>query len=475
MRRRVLLVLFIAVALGLGAWAGWRLHHRHAVVAAHLPPVPALSSSPTALADSIAEAEAQARHWREAPQGIAALASLYHANGFYAEALTCYQGLRLVDPRNARWPHLVANIAANYGRMDEAVPLLQRAVELAPDYIPARLQLGEALLKSNQTSAAAAAYAEALRRAPGDPHVLLGLARCDVAVADLTKARERLREAVTSHPDFVGGLSFLATVSEQLGDSSTASALRQNIGRRQFAEAPDPWVDKLFDVCFDPYRLSVAAAIASSAGDRARGLELAERAIALAPRISSHRRNAAQIMLADGNPAGARHHLEEAVNFNPLDSDAWLLLVGALRTLGEEQAAQVALQKGLIHCPKSGSLRLARAQAWAAAERVPEAIAEFRLSAALNPNDAAPLVEMADLCFATGQGEAGLQALRHALQRQPGNPLALTSLTFYFIVTGDERSALSHWEEVRNQPRTPPFLLERLRQAYRGQFGRDLP
>lgn len=475
MRRRVTVVLLVVLAPGSGAWVGWHLYNRHAVVATYLPPVPTLSTWPDALADSLAEAEAQARHWREAPQGLAALAALYHANGFDAEALTCYQGLSLVEPRNARWPHLAANIAANYGRMDEALPLLERAIELVPDYLPARLQLGEAFLKSNQIDAAAVAYAEALRRVPGEPHALVGLARCDLAAGDLTKARERLREAVTGHPDFVGGMSLLATVSDQLGDTSVAGALRQSIGRRQFTEPPDAWLDELFNVCFDPYRLSVAAAIASSAGDRSRGLELAERAVSLAPKNSSHRRNAAQIMLADGDPDGARRQLEEAVKLNPPDSDSWLLLVSTLRTLGLEQVAQAALQKGLTHCPKSGSLHLARAQSLAAGGHVPEAIAAFRLSASLNPNDAAPLVEMADLCFATGQGEAGLRALQGALERQPGNPMALTSLAFYFIVTGDEESALRQWRDVRNHPRTPPSLLERLRDAYRQQFGRELP
>jgi predicted Zn-dependent protease len=203
-------------------------------------------------------------------------------------------------------------------------------------------------------------------------------------------------------------------------------------------------------------------------------MELAERAVALAPGRASYRRTAAQIMLAAGNPAGARRHLEEAVKSEPGDSDAWLLLIEALRGLGQDQAEQAALQLGLVHCPESGGLHLARAQALASARRVPEAIVEFKLSAALSPHDPAPLVQMADLCFASGQAETGLDALHAALGRQPGNPLALTSLMFYHVVTGDEVSALQQWQEIRNQPRTPSVLLDRLREAYHQQFKRDL-
>jgi tetratricopeptide (TPR) repeat protein len=460
--------------VGLGIWLGLRQYSRHMIVAKHVPYVPDLAAFPAALTDNIAEAEAQSRHWREALQGLGTLAALYHANGLYPEALSCYRGLSLIEPSNARWPYFIASIAASYGRMDEALPLFQRAVELAPEYLPARLCLAEALFKLNRVPEAVSAYTKVLQREAGNPDALLGLARCDLVTGDRSKARERLRKALTQNPDFVGGIALLATVNEQAGDTVAANALRQRISHRQPASPPDAWMDELYEWCFDPYRLSVAAAIANSAGNRARGMELAERAVALAPGRASYRRTAAQIMLAAGNPAGARRHLEEAVKSEPGDSDAWLLLIEALRGLGQDQAEQAALQLGLVHCPESGGLHLARAQALASARRVPEAIVEFKLSAALSPHDPAPLVQMADLCFASGQAETGLDALHAALGRQPGNPLALTSLMFYHVVTGDEVSALQQWQEIRNQPRTPSVLLDRLREAYHQQFKRDL-
>lgn len=469
------MALLFTLLLGLGAWLGMHLYFRQGIVAAHLPAVPDLAAFPAALTDSIADAEAQSRNWREALEGLRALAALYHANGFYPEALSCYRGLSVVDPKNARWPYFRASIAASYGRMDEAVPLFEQAVELAPEYLPARLSLAEALFKLNRVPEAVSAYSQALQREPGNPDALLGLARCDLVARDWSKARERLGEALERSPDFVGGIALLATVSEHGGDAIAAAALRQRISGRQPTDPPDAWTDELYESCFDPYRLSVASVIANSAGNRESGLELAERAVALAPRTASYRRNAAQIMLADGNPAGARRHLEEAVNLDPRESDAWLLLIEALHKSGQDQAERAALQQGLVHCPESGGLHLAKAQALASAQRTSEAIVEFKISAALSPHDPAPLVQMADLCFASGQAEVGLDALHQALERQPGNPLALTSLMFYSIVTDDEASALSQWREVRNQSRTPSVLLDRLRAAYHQQFSRNLP
>ncbi|MES1167578.1 MAG: hypothetical protein ABUL61_00270, partial [Oleiharenicola lentus] len=149
-RRSSLLLFTLGILLGAGALFGHRVYTRHALAARYIPAVPALSDRPAALAESLAEAEARSRDWLKSTRGLAELSRLYHANGFYPEAMTCYDGLRLLEPANARWPHLQASIITNFGRMDEALPLRQQAVELAPDYIPARLRLGDVLLKGNR-------------------------------------------------------------------------------------------------------------------------------------------------------------------------------------------------------------------------------------------------------------------------------------------------------------------------------------
>ena len=216
-RPTIFLVLTCAALLG-GGWYGWQLHARRAVVLRHLPVSPRLDTRSAALGDSLAAAEARARSWRHATAGLVELSRLYHANGYYPEALLCYAGLAAVEPLNARWPHLQACIISDFGRGDEALPLREKAVALAPDYIPARLRLGDILLKGNRLTDAAKSYAAVLDHAPGDPYALLGLARCDLAANDWAKARERLQAALAKTPDNIGVLSLLVTVSEHLGD-----------------------------------------------------------------------------------------------------------------------------------------------------------------------------------------------------------------------------------------------------------------
>lgn len=474
-RARLLPLLLAAALLGAGAWWLVRTTQRQRTVAQHLPAVPSLQGWPAELVARVTAAGAEARSWRRAPDGLAALAALYHANGFYPEALLCYDGLRAIQPREARWPHRQAAILADFGRTDEARPLRRRAVALAPDYKPARLREADVLLKSNLLPDAQGAYEAVLRRFPDEPYARLGLARCAMARGDWPDARTHLQAALERQPDFVGALSLLATVSERLGDTATAGEARTRLAGREFTDLPDPWLDELADVCFDAYRLSVAAVVARAAGDTPRAIALFDRAIALSPGTAAYPRQAAQIHLADRDYANAKWRLEQAVAANPADADAWLLLLGALRGLGQEAAASTALQQALGHCPQSPGLQLERARRLKAQGRLAEAIAAFRLSHSLRPSEATPLVELANTAFAADRPDEGLAALREALARQPGHPLALVSLTFYHIVSGDEAGARRHWAEVRAQPKTPAAMMEDLRRAYRRQFGRDLP
>ncbi len=474
-RRNSLLFLALGVLLGGFALFCHRVVTRHAVAVGYIPAMPTLSDRPAALAENLAEAETRARQWLHATQGLAELSRLYHANGFYPEALTCYDGLRQLEPANARWPHLQASVITNFGRLEEALPLREKAVALAPDYLPARLRLADVLLKGNRPADAAQAYAEALRRAPGDPYALLGLARCDLTANDWPKARERLQAALAQHPDSIGVMSLLVTVSEHLGDLGTAESLKTAIGRREFSDLPDPWVDELAEVCFDAYRLSVAAAVANSAGNRTAALDLLDRAIALAPNASSYHRQAGQLLLDDPNYGAAQNHLEKAVALNPTDSDAWLRLIEARRGLGQTQAAVSAMLTGLSHCPQSPSLHLEYARWLQASNRMDEAIAEFRYGYQLRPSEASPLVELATLYLTAGRNAEAVTALNLALERQPDHPTALVALAFIAVSNRDEAEARRRWEQIRRQPKTPAAIADSLRQNFQQQFGRSLP
>lgn len=473
-RRWTAVAVAVVVIAALGA-LGARSLARRSAVRAGLPPRPALGTLPAELGAELDGAEGAARSLLHSTDGLARLARLYHANGFYDEALQCYGTLRRLDPRNARWPHLEANILAQFGRQDDAIPLDQLAVKLDGGYLPGRLRLADELLRANRLAEAGEQYNQVLGLEADEPYALLGLSKIDVSNGAWDKARDRLERNAKLHPDFIGGLSLLVTVYEHDGRQADADTLKNTIGRREFVDLADPWLDSLSDDCFDSYRLSVAAAVADFSGNRAGAKQMLERAIAFAPKSSSFHRQLAIMQARDGALPDACDHLQRAVAINPQDNDAWLLLYQYLNMMGQTVSAQQALRSGLADCPQSAGLHLEEARRLNAAGRSEEAITEFREAFRLNPSEAGPLIQLAAVFFAVKRGDEGVAALKEALDKQPENPEALATLTYYYITSGDEAKALEWWGHVRRQPRTPPEMVQSLRQEFRQKFGRDLP
>ena len=467
--------LFLISAVALAAMAGLALRAawRRSIVLSGLPRLPTASVLPEAFGVRLEAAAQHGRAYFQSVQGLEELSALYHANGYYDEAMQCYGLLRRLEPRNGRWPHLEACILSQFGRMEEAASRERVAIALDPGYIAGHLRLGDELLKSNQVEAAAAAYEEVLRLAPGNPYALLGRAKCSVAENNWTTAGSVLDQAIKQNPDFVGALELMVTVAEHRGDQEEANALNRTIGPREFVDLPDPWLDALMESCFDPYRLSVAATVANLAGNRKEAIHLLERAIVLDPNQGAFHRELAVYFSNDSDPGSALEHLRKAVAVSPQDNDAWLLLYQLLNQMGEAGAANRALAEGLGHCPRSASLHLEQARAFKKAGLDSQAIEEFRVASGLNPSEAGTLVELANALFATNRGAEALDALHDALDRQPEQPMALATLTFYYISAGEESEALKWWAHVRQQPRTPQPMLDALRQAYERRFGRE--
>jgi tetratricopeptide (TPR) repeat protein len=469
-RGRVVPAVIAVLVLAGAALAGRAVMRRSAVVGA-IPQRPDLGALPAELGDEIDAAEERARSLAHSVDGLAALSRLYHANGFYNEALLCYRELRQLEPGQARWPHLEASILSQFGQQDEALPREQAAVDLAPGYLPARLRLADEELKGNRVDDAEKSYEEVLRRSADEPYALLGVAKCDIVRGDWAGARDTLRKAIAQHPDFVGALSTQVTVDEHLGDLAGADALRLMIGKREFVDLADPWLDGLMDSCFDSYRLSVAAAVADFSGDRAGAKQMLERAIVFSPKSSAFHRQLAVLYARDGDLKTADDHLERAVELSPTDNDAWLLLTQYLDLQHQAGSSEQALRSGLANCPDSSGLHLEYARRLAKGGRTDEAVAEFREAFRLNPSEVDSLVQLAGILISAGRPDEARAALEEALDKQPENPTALATLTFFYINSGNEAGATQWWGHVKRQPRTPQDMAESLRQAFSQKFG----
>jgi len=126
MKLRVVLLLVVVAGAAGGGWWWGRAGGSQAVVAQSLPATPDLGAATGDLRAGIAAANARARARLTAVSGLVELSRLYHANGFFAEAIQCYAGLEKLQPADAHWLHLHASILAGYGELEPAIALWQR-------------------------------------------------------------------------------------------------------------------------------------------------------------------------------------------------------------------------------------------------------------------------------------------------------------------------------------------------------------
>jgi len=449
----------------------WQARERQSIALASLPHQPSLQGRPAELAVRIRACEQAIRAGSAATTTLAELSQLYHANGFYAEASQCYQGLLRIDPSNPRWPHRYANILAGYGQLDEAVALWRRAAGQAKDYTPVQIRLADSLLKLNQSAEAATLYTKVLQREPENPYALVGLARIDVEAGRWTTARDRLELAV-ARSDYNIGFDLLVTVCEQLGDTVRADAIRSRYkAAGTFFDVPDVWTRELYFDCYDCYQLSVVGGVASREGDLSTALSLLERAVTIEPNNGYYHGQLAGLYQQAGNTASARQHLETAVKVTPDYADAWLNLARLLATSSQAQDVEITLANGLSHCPDSPSLHLMLGQRRVDAGRYDEAMQEFKKSAVLRPDEGVAAFELARLYFRLHRDAEALVELKNSLIAEPGFPPAMTALAFYYISNGDETAARNGMQKIKDQPRIQAQDRVDLEHAFQQRFG----
>ncbi len=473
MKKTPLVLGLVVALLGGGGATGYfwyRAQQQAEIFAAAIPVVPDLSNWPAAMRQRVDAAERQLA--ARPLEGLAELARLYHANGFFAEAAQCYTGLEQLEPAQPRWFHLHATILAGYGDTAPALPRWERAVALAPDYIPVRLRLADVYLKRNDFAAAAKEYRTILADKPDEPYATLGVARCEFEAGRWEQARVLL-EPLVARTNYQLGYDLIVTVYERLGMEGPARAIRGRMRESgAYRDPVDPWVDDLADNCYDVYRLSLASGAAQRNNDIPLAMRRIEQALALAPDQATVHFQRANLHLDTKAYGKARQGYEKCTVLKPDFADGWARLAYVCELVGDRPAAERALAEGLRNCPNSPGLHLQKARWLVRDKRAEEALPEFRESIRLRPNEADAYLGLATALIGLGRNAEGIAAVDQALVAEPEHPGALGIRAFDAIVSGNELAARQWLQRVKNQPRVAAADMARLNAAFQQQFGR---
>ena len=142
-----------------------------------------------------------ARAMPTSPLARGRLGMAYDINGLQKEALSTYQQAAILDPDDFRWPYFSAHLVVQGGEYDQALMLLEQALNINKDYSPAWLWRGSWLLKVGLNEEAMVAFERANELNPGVESEF-GLAQVLIAAGKYNEALGKLDAVLekTNHP-----------------------------------------------------------------------------------------------------------------------------------------------------------------------------------------------------------------------------------------------------------------------------------
>ncbi len=137
-----------------------------------------------------------------------------------------------------RYPDLAAGHTAlgstlmALGRPQEAIPALRRAAELVPQAASLQNQLGVALYQTGDLVGAEAAFQAARQLAPNDVPAALNLIDLYRTMGDYAQATAVVKDALRQHPDHSDVLAAFGTLCAELGDGEGVEMALRHIQAR---------------------------------------------------------------------------------------------------------------------------------------------------------------------------------------------------------------------------------------------------
>jgi len=140
---------------------------------------------------------------------MGAIIDLLNAGG-YGQAVPMLKGLLQANPRDHDALYNLGMVYSDQGRLDDAMDLLHRAVEVNPEHANSWVALGVAALRVNDPSAARPALENAVNLDSTNPFALRTLATLHTMVEEDQQAISLLRSTIAVAPDDMIALVTLA-------------------------------------------------------------------------------------------------------------------------------------------------------------------------------------------------------------------------------------------------------------------------
>ena len=349
---------------------------------------PAVAHVLSNLLADIRSAQSSAKAW-----GRLGSALMHH--DFATEADTAFRRAAQLDPKEPRWPYLLALLQMPT-QPGAARPLLERAVSLAPEGadVP-RLRLGEMYLGLGRMADAEQCFEALLRAQPNHAAANLGLARVRQRQSRFAECSNLIARCLSSPHTAREALTLLAAVKLSAGDrEGAANTARQSRGMPPDAPWPDPWSRETME-----WRVGSKARLAD-----------------------------ASAQLDAGEITQAVAALREVSRDYPQDEEAWYLLGWGLNQQQKFAEAELVLREHLRRSPESPKGHAQLGVTLLSLRRYPEAIGVLAAGVKLKPTWRELHSNLGFAAVQLGRESEAIGHFREALACDPGHAATYLSL-----------------------------------------------
>jgi tetratricopeptide (TPR) repeat protein len=414
-------------------------------------PRPDLSTLPAAARDELSQRRATLDELLVRPDAteterVAAygqLGRLYRAWGLDAAARACFENAMRLAPGDFRWAHHLGLIERDEGRLDDAAERFRRVVELQPDYLPARVWLGEIALTGGDPETARVEYERVLEEQPEIAAAHEGLGRAGLAAGDFALAAEQFEAALETQPGASRVRRALAQAYRELGRTDAAQRELERAGRVDVV-LPDPLADDLVEL-----RGGVGPLLRE--GDRALAHGADEQAIAFYRQaLGVEDRTRARLALGEalyrsGDLTGALAQYVNAARLLPDDPHPRFMIAEIVAVGGDLEQADLQYQAVLALDREHVGALLGLSRLLRDTERAEEAEAGYRRVLQLDPLNRAAQVELPLLLAASGRVGEAMAALRRFAEEDPTSAELRLALGQLHAKSGDDEAALGEY------------------------------
>ncbi len=390
-----------------------------------LPAIPELAvadfAAPVQQQIMTAHAQLQA-HPLDATANVT-LGNILHAYKLLPWAIICYERARVLAPDEYTTAYYLGIASAQAGADAAAIVNLRAALQLRPEYAPARLRLAELLFKTGQLDEARALFEALLATDADSPWAHHELAQVLTAQGEQPAAIDHNRLAVGLFEPFGPAHYALALAYRDRGD--TKQAARHLARYQQHPDSKPPHVDPLLEALFE-LDISASAHIRrarrlQAAGLKGDAVQALEQAVTMEPDSIEARSQLIRLYDAFNDFEHAQQHYNAVTAIQPDAVMANLSFGTFLGRRGQLPEAAAAFERVLQNSPDHAMAHTLLGQAYEEMQQPHEAERHYRQAVASDPLNHQASILLARHLARTGRIDAATPLLIKTLDAADRN------------------------------------------------------